>query len=151
MRRCLYLHVSEQRLHEFLDVNGGFRAFVFRWRTLEDVLDIANAAVVCFEMPTNPLFSDQRCYFSFFADILTAIESNEVVIGVVIRDDVFQFKFGHSEYTLCRRYNGRTIMWLVTRVHYVSIQGAQSESSERIAGRAFGSECDESLAHPSEH
>lgn len=151
VRCCLALHVSETKLPTFVRLNGGVKSFMDRWKTLDDVLDVANASVVCFEHPTEPLFPRQDMYFSFFADIISAIEFDDDVIGTMVRSDVFLFKSKQQEYTMCRRFNGRKIMWVMTRTEIQTrvMQEVQTEPSGKTVDPAYGSECGGSHARPS--
>ena len=151
VRRSLQMHVDESRLPHFVRINGGVKAMMSRWVTMDDVLDVANAVVVCFEEPAEPLFPRQGMYFAFFADFISAMETNEQVIGTMARDDVFQFKLRQSRYTLCRRYNGGKIMWLLTRMPLGAMPEEQIGSSARTADHACGNEYGETHAHPSAH
>ena len=147
VRRSLRMRVDSRRLRNFLELNGGIKAFMSRWATMDDSLDVANAAVVCFEDPSEPLFSQQGMYFPFFADFISAMEGNELVVGTMARDDVFQFRVRASRYTLCRRFNGRKIMWLMTRMD--ATPGEQTGSSVRTVGHACENGYGGSPDHPS--
>ena len=147
VRRSLRMRVDSRRLRNFLELNGGIKAFMSRWVTLDDSLDVANAAVICFEDPSEPLFAQQCMYFQFFADYISAMEADDMVVGAMARDDVFQFRVRMCRYTLCRRFNGRRIMWLMTRMDVTP--GEQTGSSVRTAGRACESGYGGSHDHPS--